>query len=58
MVSTLDLETKFFSSSHDEDREDAWSQNLTVHKHSNFFKNDELGQNCVSGHNLLEQTFA
>ena len=24
---------------------------------SNFFRRDELGQNCVSGHNLLEQTF-
>ena len=41
---------------HDEDLEDAWSQNPTVHIHSNFFKNDELGQNFVSGHNLLEQT--
>ena len=28
----------------DEDQEDAWSQNPTVHKHNNFFKNDELGQ--------------
>ena len=28
----------------DEDQEDAWSQNPMVHKHSNFFKNDELGQ--------------
>ena len=28
----------------DEDHEDAWSQNPTVHKHSNFFKNDELWQ--------------
>ena len=28
----------------DEDQEDAWLQNPTVHKHSNFFKNDELGQ--------------
>ena len=28
----------------DEDQEDAWSQNPTMHKHSNFFKNDELGQ--------------
>ena len=26
-----------------EDQEDAWSQNPTVHKHRNFFKNDELG---------------
>ena len=40
----------------DEDQEDAWSQNPVVHIHSNFFKNDELGQNCVSCHNLLEQT--
>ena len=28
----------------DEDQEDAWSQNSIVHKQSNFFKNDELGQ--------------
>ena len=42
---------------HDEDQEDAWSQNSTVYKHSNFFRRDELGQNFVSGHNLLEQTF-
>ena len=41
---------------HDEDQEDAWLQNLTVHIHSNFFKRDELRQNFVSGHNLLEQT--
>ena len=27
-----------------EDQEDAWSQNPTVHKHSHFFKTDELGQ--------------
>ena len=39
---------------HDEDQEDSWSQNPTVHIHSNFFKRDELGQNFVSGHNLLE----
>ena len=42
---------------HDEDQEDAWSQSPTVHKHSNLFRRDELGQNFVSGHNLLEQTF-
>ena len=42
---------------YDEDQEDAWSQNLTVHKYNNFFRKDELGQNFVSGHNLLEQTF-
>ena len=41
---------------HDEDQEDAWSQNPMVHKHSNFFRRDELGQNFVSSHNLLEQT--
>ena len=40
----------------DEDQEDAWSQNLTVHIHSNFSKNDELRANSVSSHNLLEQT--
>ena len=28
----------------DEDQEDAWSQNPMVHKHSNFFKNDESGK--------------
>ena len=43
--------------SHDEDQEDAWSQNPMMHKHNNFFRRDELGQNFVSGHNLLEQIF-
>ena len=42
---------------HNEDQEDAWSQNTTMHKHSNFFRRDELGQNFVSNHNLLKQTF-
>ena len=42
---------------HDEDQEDAWSQNPMVHIHSKFFKKDELGQNFVSDHNLLKQTF-
>ena len=42
---------------HNEDQENAWSQNPTVHKHNNFFRRDELGQNFVSSHNLLEQTF-
>ena len=41
---------------HNEDQEDAWSQNLTVHIHNNLFRRDELGQNVVSGHNLLEHT--
>ena len=41
---------------HDEDLEDAWSQNPTVHKHINFFRRDELGWNFVSDHKLLEQT--
>ena len=41
---------------HDEDQEDAWLQNPMVYKHSNLFKNNELGQNFVSSHNLLEQT--
>ena len=41
---------------HDEDQEDAWSQNPTVHIYSNFFRRDELGQNFVSGYKLLEQT--
>ena len=40
----------------DKDQEDAWLQNPTVHKYNNFFKKNELGQNFVSGHNLLEQT--
>ena len=39
---------------HDEDQEDAWSQNPTVYKHNNFFKRDEQKQNFVSGHNLLK----
>ena len=43
---------------HDEDKEDVWSQNPTVHINSNFFRKDELGQNFVSGQNLLEQTFS
>ena len=42
---------------HDEDQEDAWSQNPMVHKYNNFFRSDELGQNFVFSHNLLEQTF-
>ena len=42
---------------YDEDQEDAWSQNPTVHKHNNFFRGNELRQNFVSGHNLLKQTF-
>ena len=42
---------------HDEDQENAWSQNLKVHIYRNFFRRDEQGQNFVSGHNLLEQTF-
>ena len=41
---------------YDEDLEDAWSQNSTVHKHSNFFRRDELGRNFVSGYKLFEQT--
>ena len=32
---------------HDEDQEDDWSQNPTVYKHSNFFRRNELGQNCL-----------
>ena len=40
----------------DEDQEDTWSQNPTVHKHSNFFRRDELERNFVSGYKLLEQT--
>ena len=42
---------------HDKDQEDAWWQNPMVHKYNNFFRSDELGQNFVSSHNLLEQTF-
>ena len=38
----------------DEDQEDALSQNPMVHIHNNFFRRDELGQNFVSGYNLLE----
>ena len=32
------LVAKFFSSSHEEDQEVAWSQNPIVYKHSSFFK--------------------
>ena len=39
----------------DEDQEDVWSQNPTVHKHSNFFRRDELGQKFVFSYKLLEQ---
>ena len=47
---------------HDEDQEDAWSQNPTVQIHSNFFKRKRWTRsrtlspvmNLVSGHNLLE----
>ena len=31
------LAAKLFSSSHDEDHETPWLQNLTVYKHSSFF---------------------
>ena len=41
---------------HDEDQEDAWSQNPMVHIYSNFFRRDELGRNFVSSYKLLEQT--
>ena len=41
---------------YDEDQEDAWSQNPTVHKHSNFFRRDKLGQNFVVSYKLHEQT--
>ena len=41
---------------HYKDQEDAWSQNPTLHKHSNFFRRDELGQNFFSNYKLLEQT--
>ena len=41
---------------YNEDQEDAWSQNPMVHIYNNFFRRDELRQNFVSGHNLLEQT--
>ena len=41
---------------HDEDLENAWSQNPTMHKHSNLFRRDELGRNFVSDYKFLEQT--
>ena len=41
---------------HDEDQENAWSQNPMVHIHSNFFRRDELGWNFVSNYKLLKQT--
>ena len=42
---------------HDEDQENAWSQNPTVQIHSNFFKRKRWTvKNLVSGHNLLEQS--
>ena len=42
---------------HDEDQENAWSQNPMVHIHSNLFRRDELGQNFVFSYKLLEQIF-
>ena len=42
---------------HDEDQEDAWSQNPTVQVHSNFSEKEmNKVKNLVSGHNLLEQS--
>ena len=42
------LVAKFFSSSHDKDQEDAWSQNPMVHKHSNFFtRKMNYGKFCL-----------
>ena len=38
----------------DENQEDDWSQNPTVHEHSNFFTRTKA--NSISGHNLLKQT--
>ena len=32
------LAVKFFNSSHDENQETPWSQNLTVYKYGSFFK--------------------
>ena len=43
------LATKFFSSSHDEDHEVAWSQNPKVYKtHQLLQENEELGQTRFS----------
>ena len=54
------IESRWLQSSsvypNDKDQENAWSQNPTVHIHSNFFKRDELRQIFVSNHNLHEQT--
>ena len=41
---------------HDEDQEDAWSQNPMMHIHNNFFRRDELGWNFISDYKLFEQT--
>ena len=42
---------------HDEDQEDAWSQNPIVQIHSNFSKKEmNYVKNFVSGHNLFEQS--
>ena len=50
------VECKVFQFIHNEDLEDIWSQNPTMHKHSNFFRRDKLGQNFVFGYKLFEQT--
>ena len=43
LTNCADPNTRFHP--HNEDLEDVWSQNPTVHKHSNFFRRDELGRN-------------
>ena len=39
----------------DEDQEDTWSQNPTVHKHGNFFRREELGQTLSAVTNCLNK---
>ena len=51
------LAAKFFSSSHNEDHETPWSQNLCTNTVA-FSRERWTMENFVSGHNLHEQEFA
>ena len=50
------LAAKFFSSSHDEDREAPWLQNPTCTKTAASSQERWTKENSISGHNLFEQT--
>ena len=50
------LAAKFFNSSHDEDREAPWLQNLRCTNTVASSQERWIKANSVSGHNLLKQT--